>query len=121
VLSVLSHPAFAGMFEAGTRAEVPIVGRLPRDGRASLTVSGQVDRLAVTPAEGLIAGYKTGRAAPRAPTGVPQADVTQLALYRAVLRRIYPDRVVRAALVWTAVPELMEVPKASLEAALAAL
>ena len=34
----------------------------------------------------------------------------QLALYRAVLTRLYPDRPVRAALVWTAVPSLREFP-----------
>ena len=32
----------------------------------------------------------------------------QLALYRAVLAQIYPDKTVRAALVWTEVPDLME-------------
>ena len=38
----------------------------------------------------------------------PPAYVEQLALYRAVLGRIYPGRTVRAALVWTEGPALME-------------
>jgi ATP-dependent helicase/nuclease subunit A len=45
--------------------------------------------------------------------------VEQLALYRVLLRRIYPDRPVRAALVWTDVPDLMEIPAAMLDLALA--
>ena len=40
----------------------------------------------------------------------------QLALYRAVLRRLYPDRPVRAALLWTEVPDLMEIPADALDA-----
>ena len=42
----------------------------------------------------------------------------QLALYRAVLALLYPGRTLRAALVWTTGPNLMEVPAAALDAAL---
>ena len=35
------------------------------------------------------------------------AYLAQLAAYRAVLRRIYPDRPVRCALLWTDGPRLM--------------
>jgi ATP-dependent helicase/nuclease subunit A len=38
-----------------------------------------------------------------------------------VLGRIYPDRPVRAALVWTDVPDLMEISAAALDRALSAL
>jgi ATP-dependent helicase/nuclease subunit A len=84
-------------------------------------VSGQVDRLAVTPGGVLIADYKTNRPAPRRLEDVPRGYLTQLALYRAVLSRIYPDRGVRAALVWTDVPDLMEVSGDALDQALATL
>ena len=47
--------------------------------------------------------------------------VRQLALYRAVLMRLYPGRPVRAALLWTDTPDLMEIPAADLDAALAIL
>jgi ATP-dependent helicase/nuclease subunit A len=47
--------------------------------------------------------------------------VTQLALYRAVLGRLYPDKTIRCALIWTEVPDLMEISAASLDAALLAL
>jgi len=52
---------------------------------------------------------------------VPPGYLTQLALYRDVLRRLYPDRPVRAALVWTDVPDLMEIPATALDSALATL
>ncbi len=46
--------------------------------------------------------------------------VTQLALYRAVLARLYPDKIVRAALVFTNGPVLMEIPGAIMDAVLTA-
>jgi ATP-dependent helicase/nuclease subunit A len=120
-MALLDDPVFAPLFVAGTRAEIPIVGRVARAGKAALIVSGQVDRLAVTPGAVLIADYKTDRPAPRRIEDVPPPYVTQLALYRAVLRVLYGDREVRAALVWTEIPELVELPAALLDAALAVL
>jgi ATP-dependent helicase/nuclease subunit A len=115
---LLDDPRFSALFLPGSRAEVPIVGRL-EGGR--FAVSGQVDRLAVTEHCVLIADYKTNRSAPSRLAEVPNAYVTQLALYRAVLGRLYPGKRIRAALVWTDVPELMEISDTSLDAALAAI
>ncbi len=118
--AVLADPRFAELFAAGSRAEVPIVGRLPA-GRRIIPVAGQVDRLAVTEAGVLIADYKTNRPAPRRLEDVPEGYVTQLALYRAVLSGIYPGRPVRALLVWTDVPDLMEISAEALDHAMAHL
>ena len=78
----------------------------------TIAVSGQVDRLAVTADAVLIADYKTNRPPPRRLEDVPPAYVTQLALYRAVLGQLYPGKAIRAALVWTDVPDLMEISAA---------
>ena len=113
VRAVLDDPRFSELFSPGSRAEVPIVGRVGRN-----PVSGQVDRLAITADAVLIGDYKTNRPVPIEP---PDAYVTQLALYRAVLARLYPDRPIRAALIWTEVPDIMEIPSSALDAALAAV
>jgi ATP-dependent helicase/nuclease subunit A len=118
-LAVFADPRFAALFTAGSRAEVPIVGRLTRAGRPEILVSGQIDRLVVTGAAVLIADYKTNRDPPPGPDAAPQAYVEQLALYRAVLGKVYPDRPIRAALVWTEIPDLMEIPAAMLDEAIA--
>jgi ATP-dependent helicase/nuclease subunit A len=120
VQRLLDDARFAELFEPGSRAEVPIVGRIAQDGR-TIAVAGQVDRLIVTETAVLIADYKTNRPAPERIEDVPPAYVRQLALYRAVLARLYPDRPVRAALVWTDVPDLMEIPAALMERELIAL
>ncbi len=121
VLAVLGDSRFAALFGPGTRAEVPIRGRIARAPRAPLLVSGQVDRLAVTDTCILIADYKTDRPAPRRPEAAPAPYVAQLALYRAVLEKIYPGREIRAALLWIDSLELVELPAPALDAALAEL
>ena len=56
------------------------------------TLSGRIDRLAVTADRVLIVDYKTNRPAPEAVADAPHDYVMQLALYRAVLRRLYPQK-----------------------------
>ncbi|HUD87486.1 MAG TPA: double-strand break repair helicase AddA, partial [Xanthobacteraceae bacterium] len=117
VLAILDDQSFAQIFAPGSRAEVPIVGRISRPGGDPILVAGQVDRLAVSDAAVLIADYKTDRVPPRSLDEV-EPYVAQLALYRAVLSRIYPDKTVRAALLFTEGPQFMEVPAAAIDAAL---
>ncbi len=118
VLVLLAHETFSDLFAPGSRAEVPIVGRLILGGE-TLRVSGQIDRLVVTQKSVLIADFKTNRPAPPRIEDVPPVYVRQLALYRAVLTKLYPDKRVRAALIWTEVPDLMELSGEALDAALA--
>ena len=101
-LRVLDDSAFAALFGPGSRAEVPVAGRLGLE-----IVLGQVDRLVVTDAAVLVADYKTNRPPPRDPADVAPAYLRQMALYRAVLSRIWPGRRVDCALVWTDGPRLM--------------
>jgi len=119
VLALIAAAAFAPLFGPGSRAEVAIAGRIARPGRAPLAVSGQVDRLVVTPSEVLIIDYKTNHAPPKVPSEAPAAYLRQLALYRQVLRQVYPERAVRTALLWTEAPEIMAFPAAMLDAELA--
>ena len=86
MLALIADPRFAPVFAPGSRAEVSIVGRLERPGRPPALVSGQIDRLVVTPDEVLIVDYKTNHAPPATAGGGAAGYVRQLALYRAVLR-----------------------------------
>ena len=84
VMLVLEDARFYELYGPGSRAEVPIVGRLQLGGK-TVRVSGQIDRLAVTQSSVLIGDFKTNRPPPRRIEDVPPAYVRQLALYRAVL------------------------------------
>ena len=92
-------------------AEAPIAGRL-----GASVISGKIDRLAVTENDVLIIDYKTNRLAPATADDVPLIYRRQMAAYWAALRRIYPHHRVRAALLWTEGPALMELPEAMLAA-----
>jgi ATP-dependent helicase/nuclease subunit A len=119
VLALIEDRRFAAVFARGSRAEVSIVGRLELPGRP--LVSGQIDRLVVTDREVLIVDFKTNHSPPADPAEAPEAYVRQLALYRAVLARLYPQRSIRTALLWTETPEFMEILPPALDAALASL
>jgi ATP-dependent helicase/nuclease subunit A len=69
----------------------------------------------------LVLDFKTDRPAPASAASAPRAYVLQLALYRDVLRTIFPKKTVRCALLWTEAPRLVELPEAQLDAALAEL
>jgi ATP-dependent helicase/nuclease subunit A len=121
VLALLRDGRFAPVFAPGSRAEVSIAGRLERPGRPPALVSGQIDRLVITPGEVLIVDYKTNYAPPSVSGAAPLTYVRQLALYRAVLGKLYPDLPIRAALLWTETPELMEISASALDAQLASV
>jgi len=115
-LGVIGDARFAPLFGPNSRAEQPIIGDV--DGRQ---VRGIVDRLAINNEGVMILDYKTDRPAPESADEVPDAYVVQLALYRNVLRKIFPSRAVTCALLWTESPRLMALPDARLDAALHAL
>ena len=117
ILAIIADARFAALFAPGSRAEVAIVGRVIEAGGTTALVSGQIDRLVVTPREVWIVDYKTNHTPPRDLAAVPPAYVRQLALYRAVLTKLHPDKPVRAALLWTEAPDMMELSPKALDSA----
>ncbi len=111
-LAVLDAPEVAPLFGPDSRAEVPLVGLV-----GTRRISGQVDRLAVTPDSVLLVDYKTNRPSPRHPDAVPPAYLQQLSAYALLLRRLYPDRDLRCYLLWTEQARLMHISDDRLEQA----
>jgi len=121
VLAVIGDKQFAAVFGPGSRAEVPITGRLELGEHSPALVSGQIDRLVVTENEVLIVDFKTNQSPPASPADAPSAYVRQLALYRALLKKLYPQRAIHTALLWTESTELMEISAPALDAELASI
>ena len=90
-------------------------------GGEAFPVAGQIDRLCVADDQVMIVDYKTNHAPPTAEAEAPTGYVRQLALYRAVLQKLYPQLPVRAALLWTETPELVEISTPALDAQLATI
>ncbi|MER8825108.1 double-strand break repair helicase AddA [Mesorhizobium sp. M0938] len=120
VAAILADSRFAPLFAASSRAEVAIMGSLEVTGKLR-SISGKIDRLAVTSGKVSIVDYKTNRPAPASLADVPPAYVLQLALYRALLKPLYPGHEVSAALLFTEAPRLIELPPAAMDDALARL
>ncbi|MCR9136971.1 MAG: double-strand break repair helicase AddA [Alphaproteobacteria bacterium] len=117
VLGVLDDAAFAPVFASGSRAEVSVMGTLIIDGEQR-ALSARLDRVAVTNDQVFVVDYKTNRAPPVTVSDVQGAYITQMALYRALLQPLYPEKSVETALLFTETPSLITIPPDDLTAAL---
>jgi ATP-dependent helicase/nuclease subunit A len=115
-LAIVGNPRFAPLFQPRSLAEVPVVASIG-EGESAFDLEGQIDRLAVLTHDLLILDYKTNRPPPATPEEVAPAYIAQLAAYRLALKDLFPGRSLRAALLWTDGPRLMEIPSTSLDAA----
>ncbi len=108
-LRVLADPELAALFGPGSRAEQPVSGLV-----ADHVVTGQVDRLAILPDRVLVADYKTGLP-PADIARTPPRYLRQMAAYRSVLMKLYPERDVRCVLIWTDGPQIAVLPQPLLD------
>ncbi|MGA0314411.1 MAG: PD-(D/E)XK nuclease family protein, partial [Alphaproteobacteria bacterium] len=103
VIRVLNDPRFSEVFSRGSRGEVPLIGKV-----GDITISGQVDRLAVTSTRVLVIDYKSNRPPPDDPHLVPAAYLRQMSAYRFLVRKIWPNRMIECGILWTIGPTLMK-------------
>jgi ATP-dependent helicase/nuclease subunit A len=114
-MHVLEHSDFAAAFTPDSKAEVAIVADLPEIGDG-VRVNGRIDRIATSGDTVLIVDFKTNRPPPVLEQDVSALYATQMALYRAAAARIFPNRRIACALVWTEGPHLMQLSDAFLDA-----
>lgn len=115
-LRVIAEPGFADLFGPDALAEVPLAATV-----GGQVIAGVADRLLVTLECVTVVDFKTARRPPASLDQVPLSTRRQMAAYAAVLEQIYPGREVRAALLYTQTPQLIEVPAAELALHKAAL
>ncbi len=110
-ITVLAHPGWAALFAPGSLAEVPIAATV-----GDQVVAGTIDRLLITEQAIRLVDFKTARRPPASLDAVPVAILRQMAAYVAALEVTYPGRSVQAAVLYTQVPMLLELPAALLAA-----
>lgn len=120
VFRVMDHPAYAPFFAKDARAEVSVMGT-PKIGDEDRAVSGVIDRLSVTDDAVYLVDYKTNANPPRSVSEIPAVYIRQIALYHALVAPLYPDKPVKAALLFTATPSLIELDEATLASALSSM
>jgi ATP-dependent helicase/nuclease subunit A len=118
VMRLIDDRAFSAVFAEGSMAETPIIARVNIAGTI-VPINGIVDRLFIGPQEVLILDFKSNRPPPAGIDDVDPSYVRQLALYRRAMLQLFPCRAVRAALLWTEGPKMMELPVALMETCLA--
>jgi ATP-dependent helicase/nuclease subunit A len=118
-LAVLEHPGLGALFGPGSIAEAAMTGWVAHAGKDYLA-TGRADRLAVGADTVFIVDFKSDASPPAPGAPLPPKYVAQLALYRRLLSAIYPEKRLRAGIVWTAAPRLDELDDETLETALAA-
>jgi ATP-dependent helicase/nuclease subunit A len=111
VMAILQHPTLGPLFGPESRAEVPLTGVI-----GNVVVGGLIDRLVVLPDRVLLADFKTNRRPPASVEATPVTYLRQMASYRAVLSRIFPQRAVHCALVWTREARVSVLPDTLLDA-----
>ncbi len=119
VQRVLATEEFSSLFDAQGLSEVPIIGQVELTGHdRPVKVSGRIDRLIVRNNQVLIIDFKTDRIVADSPDTIPVDYLRQMAIYRHLLSKIFPDRQITCHLLWTTGPKLMELPPALLSSAL---
>lgn len=108
-IKVLEHTGWAGLFAPGALAEVPIAATV-----GGQVIAGTIDRLLIEGNRIRLVDFKTARRPPATLDDVPVAILRQMAAYAAALEATYPGRRVEAALLYTQVPMLVEIPPALL-------
>lgn len=117
VFNIFTNDQFKTLFEGEVRTEASLAGRLDIKS-GSMLVTGQIDRLIISDDQVTILDYKTNRHVPKHVCETPEEYITQLALYRDLVARIYKNKNIVSVLLWTQTPEMMVVPNEMLDRAL---
>lgn len=113
VMGVLTDARFADAFGPDSRPEVALAGQVGVNARGeAVFMSGRIDRLVIGPERVLVIDYKSNRPAPDTAEEAAADYQRQMAGYVALLRQIYPDKSVEAALLWTDGPKLTPLSEA---------
>ncbi|PST17538.1 double-strand break repair helicase AddA [Mesorhizobium plurifarium] len=117
VMDVLGHAELQPLFGEHSRAEVSVMGTL-KLGSREFAVSGRIDRLAVSGDMVTIADYKTNREIPASPDEIAPVYRNQLAIYRELLKPLYPGKRFRCVLIFTEGPAIRVLPESMLDGSL---
>ncbi|MFA3920085.1 double-strand break repair helicase AddA [Ruegeria hyattellae] len=103
--AVLRNPALAAIFAPETLSEVTVTA--PMDGHR---IHGIIDRLIITPDYVQAIDFKSNATVPDSPETCPEGLLRQMGAYVRALAQVYPDRRIKAAILWTRTGILMPLP-----------
>lgn len=95
-INITNNKDFKDIFGKNSQAEVPVVAIV--DGEV---VFGQIDRLVINHDKIIIVDYKTSRKPPISTDKIPKRYLKQMELYKKSIQKIYPDKQIICAIIWT--------------------
>jgi ATP-dependent helicase/nuclease subunit A len=110
VLAIMDNPQWSALFVPESLAEAPIAAVVGEH-----VISGTVDRLLITDDYIYVVDFKTGRRVPGNAADAPVAYLRQMAAYVAALEKIFPARPIRAGLLYSHGPEMLELSASLIE------
>ncbi|MGL5839587.1 MAG: double-strand break repair helicase AddA [Sphingorhabdus sp.] len=110
IRDLLSNSAWSSIFSKASRAEVPIAAVL-----GETVIAGRLDRLLVEKDYVRIVDFKTTRRVPSNVSDIARSVLRQMAYYKAAVEKIFPDRPVSVALLYTHAPMIVELSATDLE------
>ncbi len=117
-LKIINNPHFAFLFKKDKSvSEVPIAAHLTINDK-SYQVRGIVDRLVDEDDFIHIIDFKTNQNPPENETGLSLTYQRQLAIYREVLKPIYPEKQLKTSILWTRTETLMPLSDELMKSAL---
>ncbi|WP_166417781.1 double-strand break repair helicase AddA [Cochlodiniinecator piscidefendens] len=114
--NVLQAAHLKFLFAETTLAEVDITAALPELNGSQIV--GAIDRLIIEPSRILAVDFKSNAIVPKVADQVPEGVLRQMGAYSSALSRIYPDRPIETAILWTKTASLMPLPHAAVISAL---
>lgn len=115
-LSILHRPELSHLFGPYSRAELPFLVPALHRGEP-VRLHGRIDCLVVDDSGVLVVDYKSDALVPGHAEDVPPGYLTQLGLYALVAGQLFPGMPVSAAILWTELETLMNLPSRLLEEA----
>jgi len=110
VLAVMDNPQWSALFAPESLAEAPIAAVVGEH-----VISGTVDRLLIEDEAIHVVDFKTGRQVPASAEHAPVAYLRQMAAYVVALEKIFPGRPIRAGLLYSHGPQMLELSTALIE------
>lgn len=106
--AILDNPDLATLFVPDALAEVTLSAPTTMAGAARII--GTVDRLILTPTRVTVVDFKTNAVVPDRAEDTPAGILRQMGAYAEAVGKIYPDREVALAILWTRAATLMDIP-----------
>ena len=102
------------LFSPNALSEVGISGQLsPQHAKQ---MNGVIDRLLVRDEDVWVVDFKSNANVPKAPSDVPLGLLRQLGAYATAVARLYPNHIIKPAILWTKTAQLMPISYAQVVA-----